>query len=103
MLWCILPIFAIAQNTDEQLAVLQQRAQVAEAKEDFATAVREYKALVQAVPKNAELESNLGVALYFNHDFPQAVDELRRAEELKPSLYAPHLFLGLSMAQLGRP
>lgn len=94
---------ARAQDADEQLALHQQRARDAEAKQDFATAVREYRILVRAVPNNAELESNLGVALYFHQDFKEAAETMRRAEAQKPALYTPHLFLGLAMAQLGRP
>ena len=93
----------MAQEADNPLALHQHRAREAEARQDFATAVREYRALVQAVPNNAELESNLGVALYFNRQFREAADILRRAETRKPALYAPHLFLGLAMAQLGQP
>ncbi|HEY3627023.1 MAG TPA: tetratricopeptide repeat protein [Terracidiphilus sp.] len=94
---------AFAQEADEQLAAHQQRARAAEERQDFAAAVREYRALADALPNNAELESNLGVALYFNHEFKRAADTLRRAETLKPALYAPHLFAGLAMAQLGEP
>lgn len=106
--WLLLPVFlhgliGLAQNRDEQLAIHQQRARAAEEKQDFATAVREYRAMVDAVPNNAELDSNLGVALYFNRDLKQAVDTLRRAEMVKPALYTPHLFTGLAMAQLGKP
>ncbi len=103
LLWWTIPGAVMAQDADEQLAMDQQRAREAESRQDFETAVREYKVLVQAVPNNAELESNLGVALYFHHDLKQAVDVLLRAESLKPSLYTPRLFLGLAMAQLGRP
>lgn len=94
---------ALAQDADEQLALHQRRAREAEGKQDFATAVREYRVLVHAVPGNAELESNLGVALYFDHDFKEAADAMRRAEARKPALYTPHLFLGLAMAKLGKP
>ena len=94
---------ALAQDSDEQLAIHQQRARAAEERQDFATAVREYKAMVDALPGNAELQSNLGVALYFNHNLKQAADTLRQAEALKPGLYTPHLFTGLAMAQLGKP
>lgn len=92
-----------AQAAEEQLAQHQQRAQEAEANQDFETAIREYRFLVQSVPNNAELESNLGVALYFHHDLKQAADVFRQAIALNPNLYAPHLFLGLTMAQLSRP
>src|SRR5579862_1087758 len=93
----------MAQDADNPLALHQQRAREAETREDFATAVREYRALVQAVPNNPELESNLGVALYFNHQFKETADILRRVETRKPALYTPHLFLGLAMAQMGQP
>ena len=103
MLWWSSFSSGRAQEVDQQLALHQQRAREAEAKQDFAGAVREYRALLQAFPDNVELESNLGVALYFNHDFVQAADVMRRAITRKPTLYAPHLFLGLAMAQLGKP
>lgn len=103
----VLPLLASAflggQTSDEDLAAHQSRAQRAEARQDFATAVSEYQILVRALPTNAELESNLGVALYFHRDFSQAAEAMRRAIHLKPELYAPHLFLGLAMAQLSRP
>lgn len=94
---------ATGQETDEQLAAHQERAREAEARQDFPTAIREYRTLVQAIPKNAELESNLGVALYFNHDLAEAARVLARAETLNPALYSPHLFFGLDMAQSGKP
>ena len=91
------------RDPDQALALHQQRAREAETRQDFATAVREYQVLVRAVPNNPELESNLGVALYFNHQFKEAAEVLGRAETRKPGLFTPHLFLGLAMAQLGRP
>lgn len=103
LLLCNCPGTWAAQATEEQLALHQRRAQEAEANQDFETAIREYRFLVQSVPNNAELESNLGVALYFHHDLKQAAVEFRRAITLKPSLYTPHLFLGLTMAQMARP
>ena len=58
---------------------------------------------VRAVPGNAELESNLGIALYFHGEYAKAAQELRRALADKKSLYSPHLFLGLALAHLGQP
>lgn len=92
-----------AQRSEADLALHQQRAQKAEERQDFETAIQEYKILVRAVPNNAELESNLGVALYFNKDYPDAEASLRRAIAHKPSLYAPHLFLGLALTHDAGP
>jgi tetratricopeptide (TPR) repeat protein len=93
----------VAQDPGGELALHQQRAREAEAKQDFSMAVREYSAIVKAIPNNAELESNLGVALYFNHEFKEAAEMLRRAQTQKPALFTPYLFRGLAMAQLGKP
>jgi len=89
-----------AQASPEQLAEHQRAAQQAEARQDFATAVHEYRWIEQSIPDNAELKSNLGVALYFNHDLEQAAEVFRHAIALKPGLYTPHLFLGLAMGRL---
>jgi tetratricopeptide (TPR) repeat protein len=91
------------QALEDQLAQHQQLAQQAEAKEDFPTAVREYEWIVRRLPENAEAESNLAVALYFNNQQEQAAAACRRAIARKPELYAPHLFLGLALAKLSQP
>lgn len=91
------------QASPEQLAEHQQSAQRAEAHEDFETAIREYQMLAHWLPQNSEVQSNLGVALYFHHDLAKAADAFRRAIALNQSLYTPHLFLGLTMARLSQP
>jgi tetratricopeptide (TPR) repeat protein len=49
------------------------------------------------------MQSNLGVALYFNHQWQQAIVALRKAMTLSPNLLAPHLFSGLAWYQLSKP
>jgi tetratricopeptide (TPR) repeat protein len=95
--------FLAGQTADEQLALHQRRAQQAEAAQDFEGAIREYRILVRAVPNSPELQSNLGVALYFHHDLAAAAEVFQHAIVLKPGLYTPHLFLGLALANLSRP
>lgn len=92
-----------AQMTDSQLAAHAEKAQAAERAGDFSTAVREYRALAAALPKNAEIESNLGVALYLDHQLSQAAASFRKAIALNPDLFAPHLFSGMAWYQLSRP
>jgi len=86
----------------EAQAALAERAQQAEQHDDFATAVRQYQALARQLPENAEVASNLGVALYFNHQWEQAIAVLHRAMVRNPHLLAPHLFTGLAEYQLSR-
>lgn len=89
--------------SDEQIAAHAQAAQDAERKNDFATAVREFRQVVKAMPESAEMQSNLGVALYFDHQLPEAITVFRKAIALKPDLLAPHLFSGLAWQRLSNP
>ncbi len=89
--------------TEEQLKQHARKAQEAERRNDFATAVREYEVLATSLPRDAEVQSNLGVALYFNHDLRRAITVLHKAEKLNPVLFAPHLFLGLAEYHLSAP
>jgi tetratricopeptide (TPR) repeat protein len=93
----------LAQTGPEQLAEHQHSAQEAEARGDFDTAVREYEVLTKAMPASAELQSNLGVALYFHQDLDLSEAAFHRAVRAKPGLYAPHLFLGLIKSRESQP
>jgi tetratricopeptide (TPR) repeat protein len=104
--WLLLACIATplpGQASPEQLTEHQQSAQRAEAREDFETAIREYDLLAHWLPQSSEVQSNLGVALYFHHDLAKAADVFRRAIALNQNLYTPHLFLGLTLARLSQP
>jgi Tfp pilus assembly protein PilF len=96
-------IHLAAQLSQDQLAEHQRAAQQAQAAGDFDTAIQEYEALAHALPSNGAVQSNLGVALYFHHDPAKAADVFRRAIALDPTLYTPHLFLGLALVRLSQP
>jgi tetratricopeptide (TPR) repeat protein len=91
---------ALGQASSDQIAEHQQAAQQAEARDDFATAVEEYKLLTTWLPDNGQVWSNLGVALYFHNEFTSAAGVMHHAIALNRDLYSPHLFLGLSEARL---
>lgn len=92
-----------AQPDSGDMAAHAQRAHDAEQQNDFSTAVREYEYLAHHLPPSAELDSNLGVALYFNHQREQAIAVLHKAIALNANLLAPHLFSGLASYQLSKP
>lgn len=92
-----------AQRGLDDSAVHAARAQEAERRNDFPVAVAEYRVLASRYPHNAEVLSNLGVALYFNHQFPQAIDTLKKAIAENPGLEPPHLFSGLAWSRLSNP
>ena len=91
------------QATSDDLAECQQTAQRAEEHGDFGTAVQEYEQLAKWLPHSPEVQSNLGVALYFHDDYGKAAEAFRRSLALKENLYTPHLFLGLTLAKLSQP
>jgi tetratricopeptide (TPR) repeat protein len=94
---------AASHTASDEMASHAQRAHEAEQQGDFSTAVREYEYLALQLPRSAEVQSNLGVALYFNHQWEQSIAVLHKAIALNGNLLAPHLFCGLAWYQLSRP
>jgi tetratricopeptide (TPR) repeat protein len=92
-----------AQTVSGDMAAHAQAAREAEQRGDFSTAAHEYEYLAHQLPRSAEMESNLGVALYFNHQWEPAIAAFRKAIALNPNLLAPHLFSGLAWYQLSQP
>jgi tetratricopeptide (TPR) repeat protein len=97
-----LPLAAQTTTTGD-MAAHAQAAHDAEQRGDFSQAASEYEYLARQLPRNPEIESNLGVALYFGHQWERAVAVFRKAIALNPDLLAPHLFSGLAWYQLAQP
>ncbi|MBS1841577.1 MAG: tetratricopeptide repeat protein, partial [Acidobacteria bacterium] len=95
--------FFQSQTVTDEITQHAQAAREAQRRDDFPAAVREYEAVVRLLPQNAEMLSNLGMALYFNHDLTRAVVVLRKAASLNANLVAPHLFSGLAWYRLSQP
>lgn len=91
------------QNATDEIAQHAQAAKMAEQRNDFQTAVREYEYLAHLLPQNAEIQSNLGVALYFNQETTRAISVFRKAISLNSELLAPYLFSGLAWYRLSNP
>lgn len=92
-----------AQTVPEQVAAHARAAQQAERANDFHTAVSEYALAAKLLPESAEIQSNLGVALYFDHDLARSITVFHRAIVLNPKLFPPHLFSGLAWYRLSNP
>src|SRR5271165_6602699 len=76
-------------------------AQQAQRSKDYATAEREYQAVLALAPNFAEVHMNLGL-LYQLQDRPsEAMVELRRALKIKPGLVGANFFLGVDYCKLG--
>jgi tetratricopeptide (TPR) repeat protein len=65
-------------------------------------AIPEFAAMVAAAPDNLDAQGNLGVLLYFQARYPEAVEHLRKAVQLNPTLSKIQGLLGLCEYQLGQ-
>lgn len=92
-----------SQSMQEEAAAHAHAAQQAEAQNDFPAAVHEYETVVKMLPGNAEMESNLGVAVYFAGDKARTLTVMQKALAENPNLFVPHLFSGLALFQLSQP
>jgi tetratricopeptide (TPR) repeat protein len=64
-------------------------------------AAQEFRAVVALDPNNVDARGNLGVLLFFQADYKNAVPQLRAALKLKPDLWRIQSLLGLAETRLG--
>lgn len=64
-------------------------------------AIPELQAVVSIDPGNVDAQGNLGVLLFFQHRFAEAVPHLRAAVHAQPDLWKIQGLLGLAEGQLG--
>jgi tetratricopeptide (TPR) repeat protein len=85
------------------LAAEAQRGKQALAEGRFADAAAIYAQLVRAIPADAGMRLNLGMALSMAGRLRDAIPHLERAVELRPALVPAWLFLGSNWLELGQP
>jgi tetratricopeptide (TPR) repeat protein len=100
-LLCLRSGLAFTQQSDtfESLLVSAQQAQ---STSDFQTAAAFYRQAVKFHPEIPEIRTNLGLMYYQTGKDQLASEEFRAAIRIKPSLFVPNLFLGLSDLRLKR-
>src|SRR5512132_4408517 len=100
-LLCLRSGLAFTQQSDtfESLLVSAQQAQ---STSDFQTAAAFYRHAVKFHPEIPEIRTNLGLMYYQTGKDQLASEEFRAAIRIKPSLFVPNLFLGLSDLRLKR-
>ncbi len=94
-------IFGVmAFSQDSQLAQEYEDAQRALVQGKYAEAESAYGHLRDLQPNIAEIHANLGLIYFKEKKFAQAVPELRRALQLKPSLRNSEFLLAMSLSEL---
>ena len=64
-------------------------------------AIPEFKAILALDPKNADARGNLGVILFFQGQYTEAIPQLRGALKLEPSLWKIQALLGMAEKRTG--
>jgi Tfp pilus assembly protein PilF len=88
------------QAQQQALAAHLQKAQEYLRQKQPALAIPEFEAALAIDPSNADTQGNLGVLLFFQNKFRDAVPHLRAAVTAKPDLWKIQGLLGLAEAQL---
>lgn len=109
LLWLAFALFCCAGNAQsaspksDQAASVQEhltRAQQYMRAHRPDLAIPELDALVKLNPSDMESQANLGVLLYFGHQYSQAIPHLRAAVQAKPDLFKIQALIGLSEKHL---
>src|ERR1700682_2287933 len=104
ILFCLAGLFVSVSgfSQSDDLAAKSQRAQEFMAEGKFADAVPLYRELNLAVPNNAGLLLNLGMALHMAGEEHKSIPQLEAAVKLDPKLAPAWLFLAAARLQLGQ-
>ena len=90
------------QQPASRFESLVAAAQQAQAANDFAAAVNDYKQAVRIQPDMPELWANLGLMEQQAGDISGALQSFLHANHLNPSLYVPNLFIGNDYVHTGK-
>ncbi|HEY6489304.1 MAG: tetratricopeptide repeat protein [Terracidiphilus sp.] len=89
-------------GNDDEAARYAAAGQQAMAAGQYAAARSSFEQLAKLKPNIAEVHATLSAIYFQQHEYELAVREVRKAQELKPSLPKLDALLGLSLAELGR-
>jgi tetratricopeptide (TPR) repeat protein len=93
----------IAQDAEELVARNAALASEAMRTGDYAAAERMNRSIVRLRPKLAEAQVNLGLSLYLQKKYEDAIGAFERGLKLKPEMANAWLFLGICEFNVNRP
>ena len=99
-----LPLVAqSAQDVPHKVAVLEQQAQKALQEQKSEIAIPVLREIISLDPKNLNAQGNLGVLLFFQSSYAEAIPPMRAALQLKPDLWRIEGLLGIAEKRTGAP
>ena len=90
-------------SKQQQIQAHVQRAEQAIRSSDFASAEREFQAVVALDPGNRDARGNAAVMRYFQGDWAGAAEQFRGVLEMQPKTWKVQAYLGMCEKRLGRP
>jgi tetratricopeptide (TPR) repeat protein len=98
----IVPCFSQStSNTQQQIEAHSRQAQKFLKENKPELAVPEFKALVTLEPNNVDARGNLGVLLFFEGAYTEAIPQLHAALKLQPTLWKIEALLGMAEKRTG--
>ena len=108
--WFLIPSVAslhvMAQNSGEtqrRIAALEQQVQKHLQEQKPQLAIPVLREIVSLDPKNVNAQANLGVLLFFQGDYAEAIPHMRAALQLQPGLWRIQALLGIAEKRTGNP
>ncbi len=102
LLAALLPCFCQSSPTRQQQIESHARQAAEDLKENKPDlAVPEFRAIVALDPSNVDARGNLGVLLFFQGSYAEAIPELRAALKMRPTLWKIQALLGIAEKRTG--
>ena len=102
LLAALLPCFAQSSPTRQQQIESHAHQAAEDLKENKPDlAVLEFRAIVALDPSSVDARGNLGVLLFFQGSYAEAIPELRAALKMRPSLWKIQALLGIAEKRTG--
>ncbi len=92
-----------AQDVQQKVAALEQQAQNYLQQQKPQLAIPVLREIVSLDPKNVNAQANVGVLLFFQGKYADAIPRMRTALELRPDLWKIEALLGIAEKRTGDP
>src|ERR1022692_3281066 len=92
-----------AQDVQHRVGALEQQAQKYLQEQKPQLAIPVLREITSLDPKNLNAQGNLGVLLFFQGDYAEAIPHMRAALQLQPDLWRIEALLGIAEKRTGDP
>lgn len=92
-----------AQDVQHKVGPLEQQAQEYLQEQKPQLAIPVLREIISLDPKNLNAQGNLGVLLYFQGNYAEAIPHMRAALQLQPNLWRIEALLGIAEKRTGNP